>query len=249
MAKGNRSRSSSTPATIHFAALLRIEQFSVQPVTRSVIVSVRANSPISVGPQCATVSASITPAAWGASSAQVRMAIELRSSGDGFVVEMPLIRIRSRAGFRYRSTVASLIAASSADACSVAERLVKITGGGQQRQPHLEHDHQVLAARHTHQRPHMLQQRPASSLKPRARSVRLSTCSAGSSSLGPVNIRRAVDRPIPVVATTRSKTLLLSAFDALRYWLRSLLVTCRLAAMSILPSTPGKPSGPRAQNS
>jgi hypothetical protein len=29
---------------------------------------------------------------------------------------------------------------------------------------------------------------------------------------------------------------------------RSLLATCRLAAMSILPSTSGKPSGPRAQN-
>lgn len=50
----------------------------------------RADSPISVGPQCATVSASITPGALGASSAQVRIAIELRSSGDGFVVEMPL---------------------------------------------------------------------------------------------------------------------------------------------------------------
>ena len=59
---------------IHFAALLRIEQFSVQPVTTSVIVKVRANSPISVGPQCATVSASITPGSSGASSAQVRIA-------------------------------------------------------------------------------------------------------------------------------------------------------------------------------
>ncbi|ORV94823.1 hypothetical protein AWC08_16275 [Mycobacterium gordonae] len=37
---------------------------------------VRANSPISVGPQCATVSASITPGASGASSAQVRMVVE-----------------------------------------------------------------------------------------------------------------------------------------------------------------------------
>ncbi|MDP7729456.1 MULTISPECIES: hypothetical protein [Mycobacterium] len=54
------------PSTIHFAALLRIEQFLVQPVTEVVIVSVRADSPISVGPQCATVSASITPGALGA---------------------------------------------------------------------------------------------------------------------------------------------------------------------------------------
>ncbi len=81
----------------------------------------------------------------------------------------------------------------------------------------------------------------ASSLKPRGRSVRPSTCSAGSGSLGPVNIRRAVERPIPVVATTRSRILFLSALDAPRYPVRSLLVTCRLAAMSILPSTTGKP--------
>ena len=43
---GKRSCSSSMPSRIHFEALLRIEQFSVQPITRSVIVSVRANSPI-----------------------------------------------------------------------------------------------------------------------------------------------------------------------------------------------------------
>ncbi len=71
---------------------MRIEWFSVQPVTRSVIVRVRANSPIKLGPQCATVSASITPGVVGASSAQVRIVIEFRSSGDGFVVEIPLIR-------------------------------------------------------------------------------------------------------------------------------------------------------------
>ena len=34
-----------------FEALLRIEAFSVHPVTRSVIVNVRANSPVRVGPQ------------------------------------------------------------------------------------------------------------------------------------------------------------------------------------------------------
>ena len=67
-------------------------------------------------------------------------------------------------------------------------------------------------------------------------------------SRGPVNARRAVERPIPVVATTRSKILPLSAFDALRYWTCSLLVTCRLAAISILPSTSGKPSRPYAQS-
>ncbi|WP_238159376.1 MULTISPECIES: hypothetical protein [Mycobacterium] len=49
---------------------------------------------------CATVSASITPGRSGFSSEQVRVVIELRSSGEGFVVEMPLMRIVSRAGLR-----------------------------------------------------------------------------------------------------------------------------------------------------
>ena len=57
----------------------------------------------------------------------------------------------------------------------------------------------------------------ASSLKPRGRKLRPSTCSAGSASLGPLSIRRAVERPIPVVATTRSRISPLSALDALRY--------------------------------
>lgn len=61
---GNRCWHSLMPSRIHLAALLRIEAFSVQPVTRSVIVRVRANSPIRLGPQCATVSASITPGTW-----------------------------------------------------------------------------------------------------------------------------------------------------------------------------------------
>ncbi len=249
MANGNRSASSSTPATIHFDALLRIEQFSVQPIATSVIVSVRANSPISVGPQCATVSASITPGVFGVSSAQVRTAIELRSSGDGFVVEMPLIRIRSRAGFKYRSTVAALIAASSADACSVANGLSRSPAAASSgsHKPSMTTrylPHGIPINAHTCSKSAL-----ASSLKPRGRSVRPSTCSAGPGSLGPVNIRRAVDRPIPVVATTRSKISPLSAFGAPQYWVRSLLVTCRLAAMSILPSTTGKPSWPRAQNS
>lgn len=106
---GNRSCNCSTPATVRFDALMRIDWFSVHPVTMSVIVNVRANLPTMVGPQCATVSASTAPGLLGASSAQLRMALEVRSNGDGFIVETPLIRIRSRAGFKYRSTVAALI--------------------------------------------------------------------------------------------------------------------------------------------
>jgi hypothetical protein len=41
-----------------------------------------------------------SPGAWGASSEQVRVVIALRSSGEGLVVQMPLMRIRSRAGLR-----------------------------------------------------------------------------------------------------------------------------------------------------
>ncbi len=208
----------------------------------------RVNSPISVGPQCATVSASITPGASGASSAQVRILIEFRSSGDGLVVEKPLIRIRSRAGLRYRSTVAALIACNSARACSVANGLSKspASASSGSHKPSMTtkyFPHGIPASAHT-----CSSSDRASSLKLRGRTVRPSTWPAGSVSFGPVSIRRAVERPIPVVSTTRSKTWLLSAFVALRYWARNLLVTCRLAAMSILPSTPGKPSGPRAQN-
>jgi hypothetical protein len=45
----------------------------------------------------------------------------------------------------------------------------------------------------------------ASSLKPRGRSLHPSTCSPESDSRGRVSIRRAIERPIPVVATTRSR--------------------------------------------
>ena len=61
--------------------------------------------------------------------------------------------------------------------------------------------------------------------------------------------RAAVERPIPVVATTRSRMAPLSALDAVRYWLPSLFVTCRLAAISILPSTTGKPALPGSTRS
>lgn len=217
MANGNRCCSSPMPAMIHFAALLRIEQFSVHPVTMSVIVNVRANSPIKVGPQCATVSASITPGLSGASSVQVRILIEFRSSGDGFVVEMPLIRILFRAGRRYRSTVAALIARSSSRAASVANdrsRSPDAASSGNHSSSmttrYLPHGMPINA--HTCSRSAL-----ASSLKPRGRSVRPSTCSAGLGSLGPVSIRRAVERPIPVVSTTRSRILPRSALLALRY--------------------------------
>ncbi|MFT0849139.1 hypothetical protein VR010_15495 [Actinomycetaceae bacterium L2_0104] len=52
-----------------------------------------------------------------------------------------------------------------------------------------------------------------------------------------MSIRRAVERPIPVVDITSSKILALSRFDARAYAVASLFVTCRLAAIGILPST------------
>ena len=103
--------------------MLRIEAFSVHPVTRSVIVSDLANSPWKVGPQCATVSASITPATVGGSPPALDNPIELRSNGDGFVVEMPRSCIDRRAGTRYRSMVAALIDRSSTSVCAVANGL------------------------------------------------------------------------------------------------------------------------------
>ena len=51
----------------------------------------RANSPFNVGPQCATVSPSKNPGSASTSSPALRTLIELRSSGEGFVVETPLI--------------------------------------------------------------------------------------------------------------------------------------------------------------
>jgi hypothetical protein len=127
------------------------------------------------------------------------------SSSDGLVVEMPLIRILSRAGFKYRSTVAALIAVNSTNAASVANGLSRSPAAASSGSHsssittrYLPHGMPINA--HTWAKSAL-----ASSLKPRDRSVRPSTCSPGSGSRGPVNIRRAVERPIPVVATTRSQ--------------------------------------------
>lgn len=108
--------------------------------------------------------------------------------------------------------MAALIAFSSANAASVAN--CKITGGGQQRPPPAEHHHQVLAQGMPIKADTCSSSALASSLKPRGRKLRPSTL-AGSGSLEPVSIRRAGERPIPVVVTTRSRISPLSAFDAL----------------------------------
>jgi len=113
--------------------------------------------------------------------------------------------------------VAALIAFNSANACSVANGLSRspaAANSGNHRSSittrYLPHGMPINA--------HTCSSRAlASSLKLRGRSVRPSTWAAGSGSLGPVSIRRAVDRPIPVVATTRSKILPRSAFEALWY--------------------------------
>ncbi len=76
-----------------------------------------------------------------------------------------------------------------------------------------------------------------SSLYPFGRNRRWSICSAGAGSAGPVSIRRAVDRPIPVVDITSLRIRPRSVFDARAYAALSLFVTWRLAAIGILPST------------
>ncbi len=145
------------------------------------------------------------------------MVIEFRSSGDGFVAPMPLIRIRSRAGCKYRSTVAALIAFSCAIASSMAN--------GWSRSPASASSGSHSSSMTTRYLPHGMpanahtccKRSLATSEKARGRSVRPSTCTFGSGKAGPVNIRRAVERPIPVVSTTRSRILPRSAFAALRY--------------------------------
>ncbi len=60
-------------------------------VCTSVRLRVRANSPFNVGPQCATVLASKNPGEASTLSPALRILIELRSGGEGFVVDLPLI--------------------------------------------------------------------------------------------------------------------------------------------------------------
>jgi hypothetical protein len=81
-------------------ALLRIERVNTHPVCTSVKFTVRANSPLRVGPQCATVSPSTNPGSASTSSPALRTLIELRSSGEGFVVDTPDIWSVAFAVFR-----------------------------------------------------------------------------------------------------------------------------------------------------
>ena len=68
-------------------ALLRTVRVNTHPVCTSVRFKVRANSPLRVGPQCATVSPSKNPGSASTSSPALRTVIELRSSGEGLVVD------------------------------------------------------------------------------------------------------------------------------------------------------------------
>lgn len=157
------------------------------------------------------------------------------------MVEIPRNCIDFRTGPRYRSIVAALIACNSVIASGVAD--------GESRSPASRSNGSHIGNMTTRYFPHgkpinahtRFNSNRASSLYPFGRFRRRSTCSAGSGRRGPVSIRRAVDRPIPVVAVTSSRIRPRSALDALRYALRSLFVTCRLVAIGILPSTSGKP--------
>src|SRR5660397_118311 len=95
---GNMPSRAATALMIHFEALLRIDAFSVHPVTRSVIVRVRVNSPWNVGPPCATVSASITPGVVAGSSPTLLNPIELRSTGDDRSVSGTCPQVDAAAG-------------------------------------------------------------------------------------------------------------------------------------------------------
>jgi len=83
------------------------------PVSTSIKFTGLANSPTSVGPQRSTVSHSKTPGSSSTSLPAFRIVIEVRSSADGFVVEMSrsfLFR-RARAGHQ------SIVAAGLLDSC------------------------------------------------------------------------------------------------------------------------------------
>jgi len=70
-------------------ALLRTLRVKTHPIYISVRLTVRANSPLRVGPQCATVSPSKNPADASTSSVALRILIEDRSSGEALVVDFP----------------------------------------------------------------------------------------------------------------------------------------------------------------
>lgn len=102
------------------------------------------------------------------------------SSGDGFVDEMTLSRIRSRAGFKHPTVAAVVVAGSLNDS--------------RWRTACPDHRRRPAAATTPRTSPPgtcRTQQHPGVVAKaPGAASLRLSTCSAGSGSRGPLSIRR-----------------------------------------------------------
>jgi len=99
--------------------LLRTDRVNTHPVRTSVRFTVRANSPLRVGPQWPTVSPSKNPGSSSTSSPALRIVMLERSSGDGLVVDTPPIWSFALAGARYRSIVAADMASSSARSCSL----------------------------------------------------------------------------------------------------------------------------------
>lgn len=156
---GNLPSKAATAMMIHLDALLRIDAFSVHPLTRSVIVSVRENSPWNVGPQWATVSASIAPGVVAGSSPTLLNPIELRSNGEGLVVLMPRNCIEVRADARPidRCCTHRL---QLCDGLRCREFFVEVPSCSKQRQQQLSHHNKTLPAGHAHERPHLLQQQP-----------------------------------------------------------------------------------------
>lgn len=89
-----------SPARMWVRALLRTVRVNTHPMCTSVKFRVWANSPLSVGPQWATVSPSKNPGSASTSSPALQTLIELRSSGAGFVVDTPDIWSLAFAVFR-----------------------------------------------------------------------------------------------------------------------------------------------------
>jgi hypothetical protein len=117
---GNSSRSPSTASRIHFDALLRMEPHSVRPELMSVIVRVRANSPLQRRP-------AVRDGAALQHSGDILELVAGLADGDRVAKQQPrpvaLLPFNSnaaRAGARYRSTVAALIRRTSSIASGVA---------------------------------------------------------------------------------------------------------------------------------
>ena len=224
-------------------ALSRADAFSVHPVAKSTTAGVRRNSPLRLGPQWATVSASTLPGRPSSSSLAFLIVIELRdSSPAGRVAANPLGRAASRTGLRYRSIVEALIAISSPSACpshSSSSPQSRSTGShcGSIALRYLPHGMSI----NTHTRTSSCRDWPEYRHgRSRADGTTPFPCCPAWAGR-----RLAVLLPTPSVSHILSRMTPFCFFDALTYSSLNLRVTCRFVVM-LIPSSirPAKQTDP-----